>query len=50
VDLEKRRLAQLLAELSRIDARLDQVKEKPNWKEVEIREEKQVAEMRSFEP
>ena len=42
VESEKRRLAQLLADLARIDARLDQIKEKPNWMEVEIREEKQV--------
>ncbi len=42
MESEKRRVAQLLADLSRIDARLDQIKEKPDWKEVEIREEKQV--------
>jgi hypothetical protein len=43
VDAEKRRLAGLLADLSKIDARLDQIKEKEDWKTVEIREEKQVA-------
>ncbi len=42
MDSEKRKLAQLLADLSRVDATLEQVKEKPRWDEVEIREEKQV--------
>ena len=42
VDSEKRKLAHLLADLSRVDATLEQVKEQPRWDEVEIREEKQV--------
>jgi hypothetical protein len=42
VDGEKRRLTQLLADLSKLDSRLDHIKEKPRWEDVEIQEEKQV--------
>ena len=41
VDGEKRRLAQLLADVHKVDVRLEQVKEKPRWDDVEIREEQQ---------
>ena len=41
VDGEKRRLAQLLADVHKVDMRLEQVKEKPRWDDVEIREEQQ---------